>query len=99
MLVELSMVEQRYDAVREVLEGATVGDAARPAARGVAKELWSLRDTKNEARLFEWEAFADLLEDLGNEMRAIYEGECNVLNELASAVKTSAFGSSRSRRT
>jgi hypothetical protein len=26
MLVELSMVEQRYDAVREVLDGATVKD-------------------------------------------------------------------------
>jgi hypothetical protein len=28
VLVELSMVEQRYDAVREVLEGATVKDTA-----------------------------------------------------------------------
>ena len=28
MLVELSMVEQRYDAVREVLDGATVTDVA-----------------------------------------------------------------------
>jgi transposase InsO family protein len=28
MLVELSMVEQRYDAVREVLDGATVSDTA-----------------------------------------------------------------------
>ena len=28
MLVELSMVEQRYDAVREVLDGATVKDVA-----------------------------------------------------------------------
>ena len=28
MLVELSMVEQRYDAVREVLDGATVSDVA-----------------------------------------------------------------------
>jgi transposase-like protein len=28
MLVELSMVEQRYDAVKEVLEGATVCDTA-----------------------------------------------------------------------
>jgi hypothetical protein len=85
------------DALHEhMLDG---GDAARPAARGVAKELWSLRDAKDGARLFEWEAFADLLEDLGNEMRAIYEGECNVLNELASVVKTSGFGSSKSRRT
>lgn len=28
MLVELSMVEQRYDAVKEVLEGVTVTDVA-----------------------------------------------------------------------
>ncbi len=28
MLVELSMVEQRYDAIREVLDGATVSDVA-----------------------------------------------------------------------
>jgi hypothetical protein len=28
MLVELSMVEQRYDAVREVLDGATFTDVA-----------------------------------------------------------------------
>jgi hypothetical protein len=28
MLVELSMVEQRYDAVREVLDGASVKDMA-----------------------------------------------------------------------
>ena len=28
MLVELSMVEKRYDAVREVLDGATVTDVA-----------------------------------------------------------------------
>jgi hypothetical protein len=28
MLVELSMVEQRYDAVREVLDGATGTDTA-----------------------------------------------------------------------
>jgi transposase-like protein len=28
MLVELSMVEQRYDAVQEVLDGATITDVA-----------------------------------------------------------------------
>ena len=32
MLVELSMVEQRYDAVREVLDGATVTDVATAMA-------------------------------------------------------------------
>ena len=36
MLVELGLVEQRYNAVREVLDGATVTDVAR--RNGVARQ-------------------------------------------------------------
>jgi transposase-like protein len=52
MLVELSMVEQRYDAVREVLDGATVTDTA--TRFGVDRRTlhrWLLRYA-NEGRPF-----------------------------------------------
>jgi transposase len=47
MLVELSMVEQRYDAVREVLDGAAVTDtAARYSVDRRTLHRWLVRYAK-----------------------------------------------------
>jgi len=68
----------------QVLDG---GDPERPAADLTAKELWRLRDGRDDEPLFEAPTFEGLLEELGRDIHALYEAERNVVAELAAAIK------------
>ena len=70
----------------QVLDG---GDAHRAAAQMTAKELWRLRDAGDGGPLFDAETFAGFLQDLGDEINALYEAERNAIAELEDALKTS----------
>jgi hypothetical protein len=69
----------------QVLDG---GDAESPASRLTAKELWSLRDARDEEPLFDPRAFEDRLDQLGRDIHALYEAERNVVTALAAAIKS-----------
>ena len=70
----------------QVLDG---GDAERPAAQMTAKELWRLRDARDEGPLFDAGTFEGLLQELAGDIHALYEAESNALAELEAAMKTS----------
>jgi len=72
------------DALHEqVLDG---GDAERPAAERTAKEMWRLRDARDEEAIVDASTFEGLLEELGREVHALYEAERRVLAQLADAI-------------
>jgi Butirosin biosynthesis protein H, N-terminal/Domain of unknown function (DUF4872) len=69
----------------QVLDG---GDTERPAALMTAKELWRLRDARNGGSLFDPEKFEGFLQELGDEINALYEAERDAVAELGAAIKT-----------
>ena len=68
----------------QVLEG---GDDAKASARETAKELWDLRDSRDGGPLFDEVTFKALLEDLSQDISALYEQERDALAELNAAMK------------
>jgi hypothetical protein len=80
-----SRARELIDSLHEqVLDG---GDAERPAADLTAKELWRLRDARDDEPLFDAPTFEGLLEELGRDIHALYEAERNVVAELGAAIK------------
>ena len=69
----------------QVLDG---GDAERPAAHVSAKELWRLRDARDDEPLFDAPTFEGLLEQLGRDIHALYEAERNAVAGLGAAIRS-----------
>jgi hypothetical protein len=69
---------------QHVLDG---GDAERPAADLTAKELWRLRDALDEEPVFDESTFEGRVEELGQDIHALYEAERDALAQLAAAIK------------
>lgn len=80
-----SRARELIDSLHEqVLDG---GDDERSAAHMTAKELWRLRDARDDASLFDADAFEGLLYELGDDIHALYEAERNAVSELGAAIK------------
>jgi hypothetical protein len=80
-----SRARELIDSLHEqVLDG---GDAERPSADLTAKEMWRLRDARDDGPIFDASTFEGLLEELGRDIHALYEAERTVVAELGAAIK------------